>query len=62
MTGRRAFHDRYGLSLSTSSGAAAQQFGEGLDRFLSMNAGVEEAYRAAIAADESFALAHAAHA
>jgi tetratricopeptide (TPR) repeat protein len=52
--------DRYGNRLTTSSSAARDAYVAGVDRFLSADAGVEEAFRQAIAADEGFALAHIA--
>src|SRR6266516_3018725 len=51
--------DRYGLALSSESATATERYVEGLDRQLSLNAGVEDSFRAAIEADEGFALAHA---
>lgn len=52
--------DRYGLGLSTSSQAARDAYVEGVDLFLSANFGSEAAFERAIAADDGFALAHAA--
>jgi tetratricopeptide (TPR) repeat protein len=52
--------DRYGLGLSTTSQAARDAYVEGVDLFLSANFGSEAAFERAIAADEGFALAHAA--
>jgi pentatricopeptide repeat protein len=52
--------DRYGLEVSTSSVSARDSYVEGIDRMLSAEAGVEECLSAAIAADPSFALPHAA--
>lgn len=52
--------DRYGLELSTASQAARDAYIEGVDLFLSANAGSEAAFGRAIAADADFALAHAA--
>ncbi len=52
--------DRYGLSMSTTSQAARDAYVEGVDLFLSANLGSEAAFERAIAADEGFALAHAA--
>ncbi len=54
--------DRGGLSLSTSSGAAAAHYREGVDLMLSAWTGAAEALDSAIAADPEFALAHAARA
>src|SRR5712692_4352279 len=50
--------DRYGLSLSTSSAAAARAYVEGVDRFLAAHAAAEESFDHAVAADPGFALAH----
>ena len=52
--------DRYGNELTTSSGAARDAYVKGVDALLSANVGSEEGFRAAIAADEGFALAHIA--
>jgi stage V sporulation protein SpoVS len=49
--------DRYGLPLSTASGAAAAAYVEGVDRFLAAHAGAEESFERAVAADPAFALA-----
>jgi stage V sporulation protein SpoVS len=49
--------DRYGLSLSTASAAAALAYVEGVDRFLAAHAGAEESFERAVAADPAFALA-----
>ena len=54
--------DRYGLEVSTSSAEARDAYVKGIDRMLSAEAGVEECLTAAIAADTSFALPHAAFA
>jgi hypothetical protein len=51
--------DRYGLPLSTASGAAAEAYVEGVDRFLAAHAGAEESFERAVAADPGFALAQA---
>ena len=51
--------DRYGLPLSTSSPAAVEQYGLGMDRLLAYGAGADAAFAAAAAADDAFALAHA---
>src|SRR5687768_18582601 len=51
--------DRYGLPLSTSSATAAEQYQEGMDRLLSYSLGADDAFRAALAADDRLALAHA---
>ena len=52
--------DRYGNALSTSSATARDHYVDGVDRFLAAMPGVEEAFEAAVAVDEGFALAHAA--
>jgi len=52
--------DRYGLELSTSSQAARDAYVEGVDLFLSANAGSAAAFGRAIGHDPAFALAHAA--
>jgi tetratricopeptide (TPR) repeat protein len=54
--------DRYGLALSTTSGAAQAAYIEGCDLALTFYPGAGEAYDRAIAADPHFALAHAAKA
>ena len=54
--------DRYGLPLTTSSAAAAAAYVDGIDLLLSASAGAADRFAAAIAADEGFALAHAARA
>jgi hypothetical protein len=51
--------DRYGLPVSTSSPVAAERYQDGMDRLLSYGLGAEQAFAAALAADEGFALAHA---
>ena len=50
--------DRYGNPLSSQSAAAREAYVAGLDRLLEATAGMEEAFRQAVAADEDFALAH----
>src|SRR5687768_14474304 len=52
--------DRYGLPLSTASGEAAKAYREGIDLHLSGYPGAEQRLLQALAADEGFALAHAA--
>ena len=52
--------DRYGLPISTSSPRAAEEYIEGVDLVLAQSFGPEERLSGAIAADEGFALAHAA--
>ncbi len=54
--------DGRGLPISTSSAEAAAHYREGIDLLLSAWPGAAEALEAAIAADPSFALAHAARA
>ena len=54
--------DRYGLALSTTSGAAQEAYIKGCDLALTFYPGAAEAYDRAIAADPHFALAHAAKA
>ena len=60
MTATAVIHDRYGLSLTTASPAAAERYVEGVDLLLEQCYGPEEQFRQAIEADEGFALAHAA--
>jgi len=50
--------DRYGLTVSTESPAAFDQFQDGMDRLLAYGPGAEDCFAAAIAADENLALAH----
>jgi len=52
--------DRYGNALTTSSAAARDAYVVGVDRLLSADAGIEDVFRTAIAADDGFALAHIA--
>jgi hypothetical protein len=52
--------DRYDNPLTTASSAARDAYVTGIDCLLSANLGAEEAFRRAIAADETFALAHIA--
>jgi tetratricopeptide (TPR) repeat protein len=52
--------DRYGNGLTTTSEAARAAYIDGVDRLIAANFGAEEAFRSAIAADEGFALGHAA--
>src|SRR5216684_8313218 len=56
------FEDRFGLALTTSSAAAAEDYVRALDLMLSANIGGEELLDAALAADPEFALAHIARA
>ena len=50
--------DRYGMTLSTNSPAAAAAWQEGADRLLAQQFGPEEKFQEAIDLDEGFALAH----
>jgi hypothetical protein len=50
--------DRYGNPLTTSSTAARDAYVAGVDRLLSADAKIEDAFRTAIAADDGCALAH----
>jgi len=52
--------DRYGYDLTTASSAARDAYVLGLDRLLSADAKIENAFRDAVAADPNFALAHIA--
>jgi hypothetical protein len=52
--------DRYGNSLTTSSTAARDAYVVGVDRLLSADAKIDDAFRKAIVADDGFALAHIA--
>ena len=54
--------DRFGLALTTSSEAAAQNYARAVDLMLSANIGAEELLDAALASDPEFALAHIARA
>lgn len=60
MTSASVFTDRYGLPISTRSETAVTAYVHGVDHLLALTAGGEERLRAAIDADESFALGHAA--
>ncbi|MEL6872246.1 MAG: tetratricopeptide repeat protein [Pseudomonadota bacterium] len=51
--------DRYENAVSTASPEARDHYVVGVDRFLGANAGAAEAFAAAIAADDDFALAYA---
>jgi pentatricopeptide repeat protein len=51
--------DRYGQAVSCSSPTAVEPYVAALDRQLSLNAGAEAGFEAAIEADDGFALAHA---
>ncbi|EJN13565.1 hypothetical protein PMI42_03138 [Bradyrhizobium sp. YR681] len=57
-----AHEDRYGLSLSTASDAAASAYREGVDLMLAGWTGTAEMLERAIAADPDFALPHIARA
>ncbi|MEC8777137.1 MAG: tetratricopeptide repeat protein [Pseudomonadota bacterium] len=50
--------DRYGNTLTTESDAACDAYIDGVDRFLSGNAGSEEAFLRAVEADPNLAVAH----
>ncbi len=50
--------DRYGMTLSTNSPAAADLWQEGVDLLLAQNYGAEEKLQEAIDLDEGFAIAH----
>ena len=50
--------DRFGMTLSTISNAAAECWQEGVDRLLSQNHGPDLKFKEAIELDEGFALAH----
>ncbi|HSL48990.1 MAG TPA: hypothetical protein VK878_07970 [Candidatus Deferrimicrobiaceae bacterium] len=52
------FTDRYGLTVSTASPAAFERFQDGMDRLLAYGPGAEDCFSAALAADETLALAH----
>jgi len=52
------FQDRYGLPVSTTSTAALEAYVEGVDRFLSANAGADLSFERAIALDPGLAVAH----
>lgn len=52
--------DRNGHPISTGSGAAADEYNQGIERAISNGAFAERHLQAAITADEGFALAHAA--
>ena len=55
---RNVIQDRFGMTLSTSSAAAADNLEEGMDRLLSQNHGPELKFQEAIELDAGFALAH----
>ncbi len=60
MTGNTTLVDRLGLTLSTASAAVAEKYQEGVDLYMSGNAGGEAVLRDAMAADPGFALPPAA--
>ncbi|HXU91276.1 MAG TPA: hypothetical protein VFQ62_20700 [Methylomirabilota bacterium] len=57
-----AIADRYGLPIATRSAVAAARFQDGMDALLSYGAGADDAFVAALAADEALAVAHAGRA
>jgi tetratricopeptide (TPR) repeat protein len=52
------FTDRYGLTVTTASPVAFEQFRDGVDRLLAYGPGAEDCFAAALAADDNLALAH----
>ena len=54
-----ALTDRYGLPITTASAVAAEHFQRGMDMLLSYGPGADDAFAAAVQADERLALAHA---
>jgi len=52
------FTDRYGLTVTTASPVAFEQFRDGVDRRLAYGPGAEDCFAAALAADDNLALAH----
>jgi hypothetical protein len=50
--------DRYGLTVTTASPAALEQFQEGMDRLLAYGPGAEESFAAALQADPGLAVAY----
>jgi thioredoxin-like negative regulator of GroEL len=52
--------DQFGNNLTTTSKAARDAYVKGVDLYLAADAGVEQTFSEAIAADENFALAHLA--
>jgi len=50
--------DRYGNELSTSSTAARDAYGRGVDSLMAATAGTDTAFAEAVAADDGFALGH----
>jgi tetratricopeptide (TPR) repeat protein len=53
-----ALTDRYGLTVTTGSPVALEQFQEGMDRLLAYGPGAEERFTAALQADPGLAVAH----
>jgi hypothetical protein len=53
------FFDNHGLPISTRSALAADCYADGIDRYLSLNAGAAACFQRAIEEDRRFALAHA---
>ncbi len=53
-----ALTDRYGLTVTTASPAALEQFQEGMDRLLAYGSGAEKRFAAALEADPGLAVAH----
>lgn len=60
MTRQIRYKDRFGYPLSTTSDTAAKRFQEGVDLYMSGNAGGEEKLKEATEADPEFALASSA--
>ena len=54
------FKDRYGNPIGTASEAARDAYINGVDRLLAADTGTEQAFERAVAADDGFALGHAA--
>src|SRR5919197_547135 len=54
-----AMTDRYGLPITTASAVAAERFQHGMDMLLSYGPGADDAFAAAVNADERLAVAHA---
>jgi tetratricopeptide (TPR) repeat protein len=57
-----AITDRYGLTITTDSPAAAERFQHGMDMLLAYGPGAAEAFAAATKADDRLAVAHAGRA
>lgn len=60
MTGSQTHQDRFGFAITTAIAAAAEKYQEGVDLYMSGNAGGEAALRAAMEADPQFALPYGA--